>query len=205
MKDNLKIAFFVVVFATVVIGSIFSCINSYTKSNHLKEVCTSQTTGVVIDRIRDTGKSSHGNYRRVMQYEIDGQTYRYIDPGFFPVKPEVGDEVTIYFNPNNLEKVTTEAYSVSYIGNIVLCACAIFVVVGFVLIERNKLGLATLLVTVQLIASLIFVAVIIDPNVDKFGAWVGAVIAIIAFIILFLKNRKNSNQEPQEQDGNKRL
>lgn len=93
-----------------------------TTTKHLKEVCTETATGTIVDyetkvsqhRERRGGSRSHSyrtvtrtTYPAIIEYEVDGRTYRITANTSSSVKPEIGKRETVHYNPDDPDEAYT--------------------------------------------------------------------------------------------------
>ncbi len=96
-------AFFFLAFGIALIVATVVFFKDY---KHDKANCTEKVKALVVDYEYDPpeDEDEEGTYRPVIEYKIDGKTYKKILKNYSK-KPSEGNYITIYYNPNNPEEI----------------------------------------------------------------------------------------------------
>ena len=130
----------------VIIGAIFIIAGSITiyQGNSLKQRCTEEAIGTVVEVICETSYSSDENeytytYYPVIEYQAGSRTIsQRSKSGQTPPKYKVGEQVVIYYNPNNVEEFIIKGDATpQYLGIGFVVIGSIAVLVGFVASIKN--------------------------------------------------------------------
>lgn len=142
MNSKKNLIFTGMIFLLVGIIFIIAGIAVINQGNVLKNRCTEETIGTVVEVIceldSNTTDSSY-TYYPVIEYQVGDRTISQKSrSGQYPPKYKVGEQVEIYYNPNNVEEYIIKGDSTQKylaIGCIVLGSIA--VAVGFVAFIKN--------------------------------------------------------------------
>ena len=119
------------------------------QGDSMKQRCTEKTTGTVVELISERDHSSDGIsyvYYPVIQYQVGDRTISQKSrSGQNPPQYSVGQQVEVYYNPNNVEEFfiegdsTTQFIGIIFIGlgSIVDIAVVIFVFIGNAIKSRK--------------------------------------------------------------------
>ena len=123
------------------IGVIFIIVGivAMHQGNSLKRRCTEQTIGTVVENIcHEDSTYTRPTYFPVIEYQAGDRTISQMSKsGEYPSKYKEGDQVEIYYNPNNVQEYIIKGDSTSnYVGIIALVlgsiALVVSLVVGFI-------------------------------------------------------------------------
>lgn len=112
-------------FSGVLFGLFFVAIGVFVimfqRSQNKK--CTEETTATVIDNVHPNHGSSIGKYMPVFQYTVNGQTITQTSSlARRPKKYEIGDQVKLCYNPNNVNEFYVPGYTSNSLGIIFILA-----------------------------------------------------------------------------------
>lgn len=107
------------------------------QGNSLKKRCTEETIGTVVELICEVNydnESTYFTYFPVIEYQAgDRQISQKSRSGQDPPKYKEGEQVQIYYNPNNVQEYIIKGDSISsYLGILAIVLGSIAVVVGFI-------------------------------------------------------------------------
>ena len=144
MNAKKKLTLIGVLFA--VVGIIFATagIVVMVQGNSLEKRCTEEAIGTVVEITCETSYSETENqytytYYPVIEYQVgDRIISQKSRTGQYPPKYQVGEQVEIYFNPNNVEEYFIKGDSTpKFLGIGFIILGTIAVVVGFFAFIRN--------------------------------------------------------------------
>lgn len=100
--------------------------------------CTEVTTATVIDNVHPSHGSTVGKYAPVFQFTANGQTVTQTSSlASKPKKYEIGDQVELRYNPNNVNEYYVPGYTSNTLGIIFIVAglgfSALIILKGFML------------------------------------------------------------------------
>ena len=147
MNQRKTLIFICVLF--FVCGILFITVGIVTanQSKGLKRRCTEETIGTVVDLIceqdinRDTDSDSTTyTYFPVIEYQAGDRTVsQKSNSGQYPAKYQVGDQVTICYNPDNVEEYIIKGdLTPKFLGLISLVLGSIAVAVGLISFVRIR-------------------------------------------------------------------
>ena len=127
-----------------IVGIIFAVVGIFVlkQGDNLKARCTEETTGTIVDIVSERDHSSDSSdrvYYPVVEYKVgDRIVNQKSRSGQTPCPYYVGQQVTVYYNPNNVEEYFIEGDSTPMfigivfivIGSVVAVAVVIFVFFG---------------------------------------------------------------------------
>lgn len=127
-----------------VIGVVFIVLGivAINLGNGLKKRCTEKTIGTVVEIIsREQIDDTNPTYFPVIEYQVGDRTISQMsNSGDYPPKYEVGDQVEIYYNPNNVQEFIIKGDSThNFVGIIAIVLGSIATVVGIVGIIKSAL------------------------------------------------------------------
>lgn len=131
MTSKKKLILPCTIFLLVGIVFVIAGIIAIKQGDSLKARCTEETTGTVVGVIceRDSGTTDFADssytYYPVIEYQAGERTISQKSrSGQTPPKYKVGDKVTVYYNPNNVEEYIIKGDSTpQYLG-------IVFIVIG---------------------------------------------------------------------------
>ena len=137
MNSQKKVKLAGILFLLVGIIFIIAGIIAMSQGDSLKERCTEEAIGTVVDVICETSYSGTENqythtYYPVIEYQVGDRTVSQKSrTGQYPPKYQVGQQLEICYNPNNVEEFIIKGDSTSkLIGIIVIAVGSIAVAVG---------------------------------------------------------------------------
>lgn len=128
---NLKrILIFICIGVIFIVGGIVVL----NQGNSLKKRCTEETIGTVVEFIREVDFDNKSTYFPVIEYQAGDRTISQKSrAGQNPPKYKEGEQIEIYYNPNNVQEYIIKGDSTSsFLGILVIVLGAIVVVVGFI-------------------------------------------------------------------------
>ena len=144
MSSKKNLIFVGILFLLVGVIFVIVGIVAINQGNGLRNRCTEETIGTVVEVIRESHYSSTDNtytdtYYPVIEYQVGDLTISHKSSfGQYPPKYTVGQQVEIYYNPNNVEEYIIKGDSTSNIVGIMSIALgSIAVLVGFFAITRK--------------------------------------------------------------------
>ena len=108
--------------------------------NGLKKRCTEKTIGTVVEIVcREQSDYTRPTYFPVIEYQAGDSTVSQMsNSGEYPSKYEVGDQVEIYYNPNNVQEYIIKGDSnPNFVGIIAIVLGSIAALVGIVGIIKS--------------------------------------------------------------------
>lgn len=143
-KNNIWFdAIFAIAFLGFGIALIFASVKFFKDYNHDKKDCTQKVKAQVIDYEYSPpiDDEDEGSYHPVVEYKIDGKTYRKTLINYSK-EPKEGTYITIYCNPKNPEEIffkeNTGLYMAPIGSTIFTLVGGVFTVKIFIDIKRNK-------------------------------------------------------------------
>ena len=144
MPSKKKLIFTGILFLLVGIVFIFAGIVAMNQGNSLEKRCTQETIGKVVEVICERSYNSNENeftytYYPVIEYQVGDRTISQKSrSGQYPPKYTVGEQVEIYYNPNNVEEYIIKGDSTAkYLGIGFIVVGSIAAAVGFIVFIRN--------------------------------------------------------------------
>ena len=128
-----SLPFLLVGFMFIIVGIV-----TMNQGNDLKKRCTEETIGTVVEVICESDYSTTEDtytytYYPVIEYQVGERTISQKSrSGQYPPKYKVGDQVEIYYNPDNAEEYIIKGDSIpTYLGIIFIVIGSIVLAVGF--------------------------------------------------------------------------
>ena len=121
-------------------ASILQSVRRLKQARHLEEVCTSETTGIVIGYRTGHDNDSDGHrykvFHPIFQYSVGGVTVKYIGEYATNERPfRLGDTVNVMYNPDKIDECYVKEYFSS--RNMVLAEIIILaaILAGFIIVS----------------------------------------------------------------------
>ena len=132
------ILFIVVGFVFIIAGII-----AMIQGNILELRCTEKTTGTVVENVIEKSYNSKNTsylYFPVIEYQVgDRIISQKSSSGQNPPKYKVGEQVEVYYNPNNVEEYIIKGDSTpKFLGILFVVLGSIAVAVGFIVLVKAR-------------------------------------------------------------------